>query len=276
MKRFIKIWAIITHTFRESLAKKTFIVFFALSTITHLFFLFALNVDAIDGAMAMVQIFGSAQELDIHKMIIAIESGIAILVFIGGIFLSIFATASLVPSMLEKGNIEILISKPLTRTEIFLGRYLGAQSIMAFNVIYLVAGSWLILSMKTGFWYSPYLYTIPMVIIVFAIIYSLMALVGLITRSTGVSVMIAYAVLFFSALLAPQKDKIYALLSSKIYNYILEGIYHAIPKTYELGKLNFSLVRGENIDGWSALWTSCLVGATMLSLSIFVFSRKDF
>jgi ABC-type transport system involved in multi-copper enzyme maturation permease subunit len=276
MRRFTKVWTIIALTFRESLAKKTFVVFFALSTITHLFFLLALNVDVIDGATAMVQIFGSSQQLDVHKMIIAIESGIAILVFIGGIFLSIFATANLIPSMLEKGNIEILISKPLTRSEIFLGRYLGAQSIMILNVVYLIAGTWLILSIKTGFWYLPYLYSIPIIIITFAIIYALMAFVGLITRSTGVSVMVAYAVLFFSALLAPQKNKVYALLADKIYYYIIEGIYQAIPKTYELGKINFSLVRGQAIDGWSPLWSSGIVGAAMLLISLFVFSRKDY
>lgn len=279
MKSFIKNWAVITYTFRESFAKKTFIGFFALSTIIHLLFLFALNVDVVNGALAMVQVFGKhingSQQIDIRKMIIGIESVLASFVFSGGIFLSIFATASLVPTMLEKGNIELLLSKPLSRKQIFIGRFLGAQSIMIFNVIYLIGGTWLILSMKTKFWYVPYLYSIPMVITAFAIMYALMAFVGVTTRSTGVSIMVAYAILFFSPFLA-QKDKIYALLSSKIYYYILEGLHQTLPKTFELGEMNQALVMGRPLEGWAPIWTSCIAGSLMLIASIFVFSKKDF
>lgn len=279
MRTLSKIWALIIYTFRESFAKKTFIAFFGLSTLMHLFFILAMNVDVVDGAMAMVKILGqdvnAAQKIDVHEMIVGIESVIATVVFSGGIFLSIFATASLIPSMLEKGSVELLISKPLSRFQIFLGRFLGAQSIMAFNVTYLIAGTWLILSAKTGVWYFPYLYSIPMVIVAFAIIYALMALIGVTTRSAGVSIMVAYTVLFVSPWLV-QKDKIYALLSSKFYYYLLEGLYHALPKTFELGEINQALVMGRAIDGWAALWTSCGAGGVMLSLAVYIFTKKDF
>lgn len=279
MRTLTKIWALITYTFRESFAKKTFIAFFGLSTLMHLFFILAMNIDVVDGAMAMVQIMGQdvneAQQINVHKMIVGIESVIATVVYSGGIFLSIFATASLIPSMLEKGSVELLVSKPLSRFQIFLGRFLGAQSIMAFNVTYLIGGTWLILSAKTGVWYFPYLYSIPMVIVAFAIIYALMALIGVTTRSAGVSIMVAYTVLFVSPWLV-QKDKIYALLSSKVYYYLLEGIYHALPKTFELGEINQALVMGRAIDGWGALWTSCAAGGAMLSLAVYIFAKKDF
>lgn len=280
MEIFTRIWSLITLTFRESLAKKTLIVFFALSTLNHLFFLLALDVDVVDGAVALVQIFGkdvdTNQPIDVQKMIIVIESFIAVFfAFIGGIFFSIFATASLFPTMLEKGSIEILLSKPLTRTHIFLGRYLGAQSIMVLNVIYLIGGSWLILSLKTGFWHFPYLYSIPMVIGAFACMYALMALVGLTTRSPGVSIMVAYAALLFSAVFTPNKETFYALLSKKIY-YILEGIYHTLPKIYDMGIITFSLVNGKPFDGWMALWTSGIAGSLMLVTSIIVFSKRDY
>ncbi len=109
--------AIISYTLRESLAKKTFIAFFVVITITHLLFLFALNVDLVSGGMAAVQLFGKdvEQEIEIEKLrkiIIGIESGLAIAMYGAGIFLSIFATASLVPNMLEKGSVDLLLSRP--------------------------------------------------------------------------------------------------------------------------------------------------------------------
>lgn len=277
MRTLRKIWALVAFTTKESLAKKTFLAFFLLSTILHLFFILALNIDVVNGALAMVKIMGQDvnKNVDVHKMIVDIQTVIATMVFSGGIFLSIFATASLIPNMLEKGSIDILLSKPLSRTQIFLARFLGAQSIMAFNVIYLIGGTWLILSWKTGVWHLPYLYSIPMVIIAFAIMYTIMAFVGVTSRSSGVSVMVAYTILFFSPFLV-QKDKIYALLSNKIYYYFLEGLYHLFPKTFEMGQINQALVRGEPIESWMALWTSCLAGTFFLGAAVFIFSKKDF
>ncbi len=280
MKLLSKIFAYTALTFRESLAKKTFVVFFLLSTINHIFFLLALDVDVVDGAFAMVQIFGedlrTNKAIDVQEMIIVIESFIAVFfAFCGGIFFSIFATASLVPSMLEKGSVEVLISKPLSRAQLFIGRYLGAQSIMVLNIIYLIGGSWLILSIKTGVWYFPYLYAIPMVIVSFVFMYTLMAFVGLVSKSTGVTIMIAYSAILFSTIFTPNKDRLYALLSKTIY-YFLESIYHVLPKTYDMGFITFSLVGGKSFDGWTALWTSAIAATVMLAVSIGIFSKKDF
>lgn len=280
MQLLEKIWAYIILTFKESLAKKTFVVFFLLSTVNHIFLLLALDVDVVDGAIAMVRVFGkdlhSNQAIDVHQMIIVIESFIAVFfAFCGGIFFSIFAAASLVPTMLEKGCIEILLSKPLSRTQLFIARYLGAQSIMVINIVYLIGGSWLILSLKTGVWYVPYLYAIPMVIASFAFMYTLMALVGLLSRSPGVSIMVAYSALLFSTLFTPNKDRFYALLSKTSY-YFLESIYHLLPKTYDMGFITFSLVGGKPFDGWAPFWTSMIAAAVMLLASIGLFAKKDF
>jgi ABC-type transport system involved in multi-copper enzyme maturation permease subunit len=278
MNTLRKMWAIVALTFKETLARKTFIAFFGLATLLHVFFIFAMNVDMVDGALSMVKVMGQdvkGDQIDVEKVIIGIESVIAMIVFTGGIFLSIFASASLIPNMLEKGHIEILISKPLSRSLLFLARYAGALFIMAVNVSYLIGGTWLILSVKTGIWNLPYLYSIPMVMIAFAIMYALMALVGVTTRSPGVSVMVAYTVLFFSPLLV-QKDEIYAFLSNNVYYYLLEGIYHLLPKTFELGEINQALVMSKPIESWGALLTSTLAGAVMLSAATYIFVKKDF
>lgn len=279
MKALLKIWAILGFTFRESLARKTFIAFFVLSSLLHLFLIFALDVDAIDGAMSMVTLFGNDLEamnqIEIQKIITGIQSGIAFVAFFGGIILSLFATANLIPNMLERGSIELLVSKPLPRPLIFLARFFGAQAIVALNVTYLIAGSWLILSFKTGIWHLPYLYSIPMVLAAFAMMYALVSLIGVTTRSASVSIMVVYIIIFLSPLLV-QKDRIYAFLSSKIYYYLLEGIYHLLPKTFDLGQINQALIMGRPVETWSPLWTSLISAAFMLSTAIVIFSRKDF
>ena len=224
-----------------------------------------------------VTLFGqeSSELIDIEMLIFKIESAVAVLLFSGGLFMSLFATSGLIPSLMQMGHVDLLISKPLGRYHILLGRYLGAVTIVAFNVFYLVIFSWLILSLKTGFWHGGFLLAGVMIVITYAILYALMTLLGIITRSSAFSLMITYLILFFSPLLL-QRDQIYALLSGRIWGFILDGLYHFLPKTTELGNITRLLVQGDPVSSWIPLWTSLIFGIIMLTTSTYIFSRQNF
>jgi len=276
----MKFLAIILYTLRESLAKKTFMAFFVVVTLVHLLFMFSVNVDVVDGAMATVKLMGNDEqkEMAVEKLrdgIIKIEAGVATAMYVGGIFLSIFATASLVPNMLEKGSVDLMLSRPFARWQLLLGRYLGGLSIVAINVAYLIGGAWLILSIKTEFWHVPFLLSGLLIILVFGVLFAIMTFVGVTARNSGVSIIAAYLVIFFSPLLLA-RDQIYALLSQKIYQWLLDGIYYLTPRTTELGKITTSLVLGETITSWTPLFQSLAIGAGFLMAAIYVFEKKDF
>lgn len=272
-----RILAIIQLTFRESLAKRTFLAFLGISTFICLLFLFALNLDIVDAAESYVSIFG--QEIDrafhLDEVIVGIESAIAVALFTAGLFMSLFATSSLIPSFLDKGSIDLMISKPLSRFQILLGRYLGAVAIVAFNIFYLILLSWLILSIKTGIWNFGYLLAGVMIVVTFAILFALMTFLSVMVRSGPFALMITYLILFFSPLLL-QRDHIYALLSGKFYGYMLDGLYHFLPKTAELGRITEELVRGVSVFSWLPLGTSLGFGAIMFVASALIFNRKNF
>jgi len=276
----MKFLAIILYTLRESLAKKTFMAFFVVVTLVHLLFIFSVNVDVVSGGMAMVKLMGNDEqkEMAIEKLrdgIIKIESGLAMAMYVGGIFLSIFATASLVPNMLEKGSVDLMLSRPFARWQLLLGRYLGGLSIVAINVAYLIGGAWLILSIKTEFWHVPFLLSGVLIILVFGVLFAIMTFVGVTARNSGVSIIAAYLVIFFSPLLLA-RDQIYALLSQKIYQWLLDGIYYLTPRTTEVGNITRALVMGESIASWAPLYQSLAVGAGFLLAAIYVFEKKDF
>ncbi len=273
----MKILAVIQLTFRESFAKRTFMAFLGISTLVCVIFLFALNLDIVDGMKSSVSLFGkeSSRLVDLHRILRVLEGGVAFLLFTGGLFLSLFATSSLIPNMLQTGNIDVLVSKPLSRTELLLGKYLGAVAIVAFNVFYLIIFSWLILSVKTGLWNFGFLLAGVMIVITFAVLYALMTLLGLLTRSGPFSLMLTYLILFFSPLLL-QRDKIYALLSNKIYGYMVDGLYYFLPKTAELGNLTREMVQGTAVSSWMPLWSSLLFGVAVFGVSSAIFQRKNF
>ena len=273
----MKFFSIIQLTFRESFAKKTFLAFMAISTLIGLLFIFALNLDIVNGAQSAVSLFGiDAPELvEVQDIIEGVEGAVSVLLFTAGIFMSLFATSSLIPALLQPGFVDLFISKPLGRLEILAGRFVGAIAIVAFNIFYLIIITWLIMSIKTGLWNLGFLLAGVMIVITFTILYSLMTFLSLLSRSGPFSLMITYLILFFSPILL-QRDNIYALLSSKYYGYLVDGLYYFLPKTAELGKITQQLARNIAVTSWMPLWTSLLFGIFIFAVSGYVFHKKDF
>lgn len=273
----MKLISIIQLTFRESFAKKTFITFWGISTFIGLLFTFALNLDIVDGMKSSISIFGqeASPRVDVNEIIWGVESAIAVMLYTAGIFMALFATSSLIPTLLQPGFIDLFLSKPVSRLTILTGRFLGAISIVAFNIFYLILFTWIVMSLKTGLWNWGFLLAGCLILLVFIILYSLMTLLGLISRSGPFSLMITYLIIFFSPLLL-QRDRIYALLSSKFYGYLLDGLYYFLPKPAELGDIIQKLVRGAEIASWQPLWTSLLFALFMFGLANWIFKIKNF
>ena len=273
----MKILALIQLTIKESFAKKTFIAFWGISEIVCLLFIFALNLDVVNGAQAYISVFGQQGNnlIDLKDIVIKIQGVVSIFLFTGGIFMALFATANLIPGFMEPGTIDLIISKSLSRLHIFLGRYLGAVAIVAFNVFYLIIFSWIIISFKTGIWNFSYLLSGFIIVVTYAVLYALMAFLGVLTSSGAFSLMITYLILFFSPLLL-QRDQIYALLSHKIYGWILDGLYYILPKTTQLSVITQDVVKGITVTSWMPLWSSVLFGIGIFTVSVVIFKRKNF
>ena len=79
-----------------------------------------------------------AGELDAGSFVRWAQMAVAFVLYPIGVLLSLFATASLVPRMIQKGAIDLLLSKPMTRTWIFVARYLGALLVGGGVLFYLV------------------------------------------------------------------------------------------------------------------------------------------
>jgi ABC-type transport system involved in multi-copper enzyme maturation permease subunit len=231
----------------------------------------------VNGAQTYITLFGQEQKttFSLKEFIWNIEGGIAAALFSAGVLLALFATSSLIPSMLQKGTIDLFISKPLSRSNILLGRYLGATSIVAFNIFYLVIGSWLVLSIKTGLWNSGFLLAGVMIVVTYMIMYSIMMFFGVLTSSSAFSLMVTFLVIIITPMLIA-RDRIYALLSSKVYGYLLDGLYYFLPKGGELGDMTQKLVRGVMIENWLPLWTSLLFAVFMFFMTQILFSRKNY
>ncbi len=269
--------ALIRDTFREALARKIFWGLFGLSTVMILFFLFLLRIDIVEGGLAAVSLFGktASRTTDVDRLVRGVYGGIATFLYTWGMFLAVFASAGLIPSVLEPGRIELLLSKPVSRTHILLGRYVGNVLVVSCNIVYLVMGVWAILGVKTGIWSPLFLVSIATTIFVFAVLLSVVIFIGVLFESAALSTMIAVALMIMSPILA-QTSTMLRLLSSEWSRQVWRTLYYSLPKVYDLGKMTLDAIQSQTFGGFMPIWTSALFAAVVLGGALLIFARRDF
>lgn len=107
-----------------------------------------------------------------------------------GLLIAILVTANIIPETFDPGSLNLLLSKPVSRPALFLAKFVGGCAFVALCAVYLFLGTWLWLGLGLGVWDRAFLYSIPLYILVFAIYYSVSALIGLTYRSAILAVIV--------------------------------------------------------------------------------------
>ena len=271
------VWfALIRDTFQEARARWLFWGLFGLSTLLLLIFLFVLKIDLVQGAISIMGITGTTRALTVRTFVLRSYSFISIFLYIWGTLLAIFASSGLIPSVLEPGRIALLLSKPVSRPVLLLGRYIGNVLVVAANHIYLVAGIWIIIGLKTHMWEPRFLLAIPTCLFMFAVLLCVVTFIGVATESAALAVMMSAALMVISAILA-QRQIVVKLLSSEWSRDLWRGLYWTVPKFYDLATVMMqTIVFDRNLDWRTPLWTSAAFGVAVLGGTLYLFTRRDF
>jgi len=274
---WIQTAGLIRDTFREAMARKIFWGLFGLSTLMILFVLFLLRIDVVEGATATIGLFGFERTrlMDVDRIVRGAHSFVAAFLYSFGMFLAVFASAGLVPAILEPGRIELLLSKPVGRAHILFGRFAGTLLVVTANIAWLVAGVWVVFGWKTGIWNAAFLWTIATTVFLFSVLLSVVFLTGVAFESTALSTMIPVAMIIVSPILAQERTMV-KLMSSEWSRQVWRGLYYALPKAADLAMVTLGLVRDRQADWWWPVWTSGVFGAVSLAAAVILFRRRDF
>jgi len=281
--RALAFWAIIEESWRESWARRTSIALAIIVLVLLLLFAFGVGVREVEGQPQMITIslFGvKLEELVIPKGTFAnvIEMGALGLLNPWGIFLGLFITIGLFSSMLAKGRIDLLLSKPIARWELYLARYSGGLLLVFATTMLFCLGVWGLLWLKTGIADLGLIWAGLVVVFLFAVFYSFAALMTLFTEGTGLA-LVATLVIWGLAEFTYFRDALRAF--SPTLGSIADVIYYVLPKTNDLELITTRLIGAEEmLSEISSLgfpiWTSALFGVAMLAIGLHLFSRKDY
>lgn len=105
-----------------------------------------------------------------------------------GVLLALLWTAGFLPMFLEPHAVTVLLAKPVSRSAILFGKYVGVVLFVALQATLFVAGTWVGFGLSTGMWNASYWLAVPLLVVNFAVFYAFSAFLAVCTRSTVVSV----------------------------------------------------------------------------------------
>lgn len=277
---FTALAAILEDTVREAFTRRLVWGIYGSTLLILLFLLFVLEIDIVTSAKATISLFGqeamsTASDESLNTFLREVQGAIAVFLYGVSTFVAVFVCAGLMPAIFEPGRVDLILSRPLSRHCVVLGRYLGAVAMVGMNVLFLIGGSYLILGWKSGYWNAGFLYAIPITIFVFCVLMALVMLVSIWTESTAVATIVAFLALLFSPILA-QKELAIRLLGSEAARAVWNGLYTVVPHVYEMGAMIVFKLRGYPIRSWEPVLASLLFGTVCLFGALVLFNRKDY
>ncbi|NNJ24047.1 ABC transporter permease [Alienimonas chondri] len=108
-----------------------------------------------------------------------------------GVLIALLVTAALIPQTFEGGAIDLLLSKPVSRTVAFLTKFAGGCVFVGLAGLYLCGGLWLIAGLRLGVWDAGLVAASGLLVVQFAVFYSVSAAVGVLWQNPIVCVMAA-------------------------------------------------------------------------------------
>src|SRR2546425_7445284 len=266
-------------TFQESFRNKMFLFFFVVSSLVIGSIGLAMNMDVVSGVMQGVNILGNELQFDrkvtVAQFITNIQTGLAMMIGIIGMFLALMATSTLFAQMLQKGSIDLLLCRPIPRWRLITARFVGGAAIMAFNAIYLFLGVWTVLGMKSAVWNRGFPLSTIFAIFGFVVLFSVVMVVSVTSESGPAGLLAASTMLMFSPLLAAH-ERITPAFSSELYRRVFRTLYWVLPKSAEtIGAMRRLIIERPLELNW-VVGTSFIFALVCYIGTVVYFTRKDY
>jgi ABC-type transport system involved in multi-copper enzyme maturation permease subunit len=191
------------------------------------------------------------------------------------IFLMVFGSAWLIPAYLNKGRIELALSKPINRINLISLKFASVFLIMIVLLTVMMSLIWLTISIRldhfNGGFFLGLIFGWFDFLIIFMVIYS----IGILSRSGAVSLIAYFIIKIVSGLLA-SREIIYGFLGESAWKVILDIIYYILPKFGQITDNYISLMKGDGLTNGFAIWTTLAFSAVLYSVTVLIFRKRDY
>lgn len=201
----MQFWAVVVDSFRESLDRKIFWVMVAISC------LIAATMVCVGIESDRLTFFFGLWEIETshynpfsglgRSHLVGLVVYVLLDMFLGwgGMILMLIATAGMLPAMMERGGIDVLLAKPISRPRLFVYKYLATMVFALAQATLFIGLTFLVMGLRWKVWVPGYLLGIPLIVLLFSYVYCVSVLVAVKTRSTIAAVLLSVGAWVFFA-----------------------------------------------------------------------------
>lgn len=120
--------------------------------------------------------------------------------------LALLSTSSIFPNFVSQGAVELTLSRPVSRTTIFLAKYAGGLLFVLLQVGVFTLGAFLAAGWRVGTWDWAIFLAIPLVTLFYSYLFCVNVLVGIITRSTLTALLLTLVFWFSTFTIRTSED----------------------------------------------------------------------
>ena len=110
--------------------------------------------------------------------------------------LALVSTAGMIPSFIAGGAVELTLSKPVGRIPLFLMKFAMGLLFTALQVTVFTSACFLVVGVRGGSWEPGIFLAVPLVVVFYSYLFSICALLGLVTRSTIAALLLTLLIWF--------------------------------------------------------------------------------
>jgi len=192
------------------------------------------------------------------------------------LLLGVAIAATLVPNVMKTGMVDLLHSKPITRTGILLSSLVVGGFVCFVLLALLFVSIWCCWGARLGIWWTGLLVALGPALLVVLIVNAYVVFFGVLTRRYVLSMFLTWCWVFLFATILELKDRLlYPILDNGMFRSIIDAMYYIVPQTGDLYILVQHAVFGGYID-YQPLLYSFLSALVAFSVSVYVFDRKNF
>ena len=213
-----------------------------------------------------------------------------------GLLLALVFTAGFLPSFLHPAAVAVLLTKPVPRWSLLVGKYLGVLTFVAVQIFIFLSGTWLALGVRTGVWDPTYFVCLPLLLLHFSVFFSFSAMLAVLTRSTVVCTF--GSILFWLLCWGMNYGRHVALSApdlqneSGLFSFATGMGYWLLPKPLDIHSILVSSLQADNLfsrvvdtqlltqrDAWHpelSVLASLLTGLVLLGIAAYEFVNTDY
>lgn len=166
------------------------------------------------------------------------------------LLIGVVITGFFIPNMLRKGSIDLLISKPISRSALLVYKYVGGLSYMVILTVATVGGIWFVLAVRSGYWDASFLLLIPILTFTFAILYAFSTMVAVFTRSSIAAILLTCGFAFFLFLVGIIKVELDDFRAdpanrgevNQTFAAVIDGTHFILPRYKDVDRLTTKLI----------------------------------